>query len=387
MPEETPPEPPADRSEETFTLGVEEEYQIVSADTRALRPRAARVLKGAQGELGDEVQNELYLSQIEIATPVCQTLADVRADLLRSRRALIESAKRDSCRIAAAGTHPFSHWDEQTVTPKERYRGLAADFQQIVRELVIFGCHVHIGLNDRELAVPVMNRARVWLAPLLALSANSPFWQGEDTGYASFRTELWSRFPMSGPPQLFQNKAEHDALVRALVETGAISDATKIYWDVRIPERVPTVEFRVTDVCATIDEAVMVAGLVRGLVRVCHEQAVRDAPFPAVRQELLRAAHWRAARFGLTADLIDVAAERAVPAREHVRALLDFVRPGLEAGNDWDEVSALVSEVMARGTGAERQRQAYARAGRIKDVVDFLVQQTEAGTLMDTGEK
>lgn len=380
MPEEALPEPPADKAEETFTLGVEEEYQIISAQTRELRPRAGRLLPDAQRTLGDEVQNELFLSQIEIATPVCETLNDVRADLVRSRRALIEAAQRDGDRIAAAGTHPFSHWDAQTVTPKKRYQGLAAGFQQIVRELIIFGCHVHVGLAERELAVPVMNRVRVWLAPLLALSANSPFWLGEDTGYASFRTELWSRFPMSGPPQLFENKAEHDRLVAALVATGAIADGTNIYWDVRIPERVPTIEFRAADVCLTVDEAVMIAGLTRALVRTAYEGAKRGAPFPAARQELLRAAQWRAARFGLGADLIDVAGERAVPARDLVHALLAHVRPALEALGDWDEVSTLVSDTLARGNGADRQRAVYARTGRIEDVAEFIAAETEKGT-------
>ena len=366
---------------ETFTLGVEEEYQIVNAETRELRPDAKRVLPRAQQTLGDEVTNELYQSQIEIATPICQTLSDVRADLKRSRAVVIEAARRNGDRIAASGTHPFSHWDAQQVTPKDRYRGIAADYGQIGRELVIFGCHVHVGLHDREIAVQVMNRVRVWLAPLLALSTNSPFWVGDDTGYGSFRTELWSRFPMSGPPLVFKDKAEHDGLVKALVDAGAISDVTKIYWDVRLPEKTPTIEFRVADVCLTIDEAVMVAGLARGLVRTCHEQARRDASYNPVRHELLRASHWRAARYGLTQELIDVDNERAVPAREHVAALLAFARPGLEALGDDEEVAALVREVLERGTGAERQRAVFERAGRMEDVVDFIVAETEGGAV------
>ncbi len=279
-----------------FTIGVEEEYQIVNPATRALRPRAQRILPPAEQALGSEVQPELYLSQIETATPVCRTLADVRAMLARSRREIIAAAEKDGDRIAAAGTHPFSLWEEQQITPKARYQGLAADYQQIARELVIFGCHVHVGINDRDAAIQVMNRARVWLAPLLALSANSPFWQGDDTGYASFRTELWSRFPQSGPPYVFEGRGEYDALVRALIATGTIKDTTKIYWDIRLPERIPTVEFRVTDVCLTIDEAVMVAGLARALVRTCYERAARAvnppprAPRDPARRPLARGA-------------------------------------------------------------------------------------------------
>ncbi len=365
---------------EEFTIGVEEEYQIIDPETRALRPRGQQVLREARQELGDDVQPELFRSQIETATPVCRTLAEVRTELIHSRRALIDAAESEGSRLGAAGTHPFSLWDDQKVTPKARYRGILENYQHIARELVIFGCHVHVGLSDREAGVHVMNRARVWLAPLLALSANSPFWQGEDTGYASFRAELWGWWPMAGPPAVFASKAEHDALVNALVATGSIEDITKIYWDIRLPEKVPTVEFRVTDVCLTIDEAVMIAGLERALVRTCYEQAQRDEPFPAARPELLRAAHWRAARFGLDADLIDVGAERAVPAKEHIKSLLAFVRPALEATNDWEEVSTLVRATLKRGNGASRQCKAFERAGRMEDVVDYIIAETAKGT-------
>lgn len=366
-------------SVQQFTMGIEEEYQIVGVETRELRPRSQRILPQAEQELGAEVQPELYLSQIETASAVCSSLTEVREALKRSRRTLITAAIRDGNRIAAAGTHPFSHWDDQIITPKARYRGIARDYQQLARELVIFGCHVHVGLAEQEAAVQVLNRSRVWLAPLLALAANSPFWLGEDSGYASFRTELWSRFPQSGPPQVFAGRAEYDALIQALIATGSIEDATKIYWDLRIPDRVPTVEFRVTDVCLTIDEAVMVAGLVRALVQTCYEQASREESFTAARPELLRAAHWRAARFGLEGELVDVVNQRSVPASALVQALLRFVRPALEQCGDWDEVQSLVQMTLARGNGAQRQRAVYERTGDMHAVVDFIVAQTAEG--------
>lgn len=362
-----------------FTLGVEEEYQIIDPQSRALRPRGARVLKRAQRALGDEVQPELHLSQIEAASPVCRSLAEARAELVRMRCEVIVAAERDGNRIAAAGTHPFSHWEDQKITPKERYQGILKDYQVLAHELVIFGCHVHVGLSDRDAGIHVLNRARVWLAPLLALAANSPFWLGADTGYASFRTELWGQWPMAGQPHLFAGREEYDALVRTLIATGSIEDATKIYWDIRLPEKIPTVEFRVADVCLTIDEAVMVAGLVRALARTCCERARKDEPFPAVRPELLRAAHWRAARYGLDGELIDVAAQRSVPAPDLIESLLTFTRPALEAFGDWDEVSALVRRTLRRGNGAARQRAVYQKTGRLEDVVDFIVQETAKG--------
>jgi carboxylate-amine ligase len=365
---------------EDFTIGVEEEYQIVNPETRELRQRAQRILPKAQEAVGEDVKNELFLSQIEIGTPICRTLDEVRRELVRLRRGLISAARREGSRIVAAGTHPFSHWEDQAVTPKPRYYGIAADFQQLAREQIIFGCHVHVGISDRELAIQVMNRARPWLAPLIALAANSPFWLGIDTGYSSYRTELFQRFPMVGTPNVLASRGEYDDLVSALVETGSISDASKIYWDIRPSSHFETIEFRVADVCASIDEAVMVAGLCRALARTCYQHAVRGVPIEHARPELLRAAKWRASRFGLDGELIDIEARLAVPAAQLIEKFLEFLRPALEEAGEWDEIGTLVLETLDRGSGAKRQRDALAKRGRFEDVVDLLIEETARGT-------
>jgi len=366
---------------EEYTLGVEEEYQIIDPETRGLSPRGEGVLRRARQTLGEEeVVPELHTSQIEALTPICRTISEVRAELLRLRHAVIEAAEKEGARIVAASTHPFSHWQEQPVTPKERYLRIVEREQQLAEEQVVFGFHVHVGIEDREAAVQVMNRLRVWLAPLLALSANSPFWLGEDTGYASYRTQVWGRLPTSGPPGLFSSLAEHDALVRALVASGGAAEPTQVYWDIRRPEKLETVEIRVADVCSKVDEAVMLAGLSRALVRTCHERAQRGEPYPRARPELLRTAHWVASRYGLDADLVDVEAEHTVPAREIVEKLLTFTRPALEEHGDWEEISALVSETLERGNGARRQRRTYKQAGRLEDVIDMLIEETAQGT-------
>ncbi len=365
---------------EEFTIGVEEEYQIIDRETRELHSRAGRILPEARAAVGDSVTPELYLSQIEIGTPVCRTLDDVRAQLLRLRREVIAAAEREGNWIGAAATHPFSHWADQQLTPKARYIDITQDYQQLAREHLIFGCHTHVGISDREAAIQVMNRARPWLAVLLALAANSPFWLGADTGYASFRTEIWRRWPMAGTPQVFRSRAEFDALVTALVATGSIEDGTKIYWDVRPSARFETLEFRVADVCLTVDEAVMTAGLARALARTCHAEAQRDEPVSHARPELLRAAKWRAARYGLDADLIDVEEGQARPAQQMIEKLLSFLRPSLEEHGEWDEVSALVRETLERGNGATRQREVYARSDSLEQVVDFIVAETKKGT-------
>ncbi len=362
-----------------FSFGIEEEYQLVDPATRMLRPRAPRILADAQAAVGEAAQPELFQSQIEVASPVCRTLADARAEVVRLRRGVLAAAAAGGARLVAAATHPFSHWADQRVTDKERYHEVASTYQQLTRELVICGCHVHVGIADREAAVRVLNRARVWLAPLLALSANSPFWLGEDTGYASYRTELWGRFPVSGPPHRFASYAEYGAVVGALVATRAVVDATRVYWDLRVPDRLPTLEFRVADVCATVDEAVMLAALVRAVARRCHDDAERGAPEPAVRPEVLRAAHWCAARFGLDDSLVDPEAGAVVPAAERVGQLLAFARPALEAAGDWDEATALVDATLRRGNGARRQREAFARTGRLEGVVDQLAEETARG--------
>lgn len=363
-----------------FTIGVEEEYQIVHPDTRALQARQERVLPRAREALGEEVQPELHQVQIEVASPVCRTLADVRKEVARERRGVITAAEVTGSRIAAAGTHPFSLPHVQPISAKERYKGIVDKYRYMANELVIFGCHVHVGLDDRDALIPVLNRVRLWLAPLLALSANSPFWCGADTGYVSYRTELWSRWPMAGPPGYFASRGEYDDLVQTLMAVGSIDDATNIYWDARLPEKTRTIEVRVADVCMTIDETVMVAGLTRALVQTCYNAAWRGEEVVAVRPEVLRHAQWCAARDGLDGDLVNVMINRSVKAGDMIDALLAYVRPALEEQGDWDEITTLVDETRRRGGGAARQRAAYERAGLLEDVVDLIVAETARGT-------
>jgi glutamate---cysteine ligase / carboxylate-amine ligase len=366
---------------EDYTLGVEEEYQVIDPETRALCPGAEDVLRRARRTLGeDRVVPELRASQLEVLTPVCRTLSEVRGELSRLRWGVIRAAEEAGVRIAAASTHPFSHWQDQPITAGERYEKILDRERRMAEEQVVFGFHVHVGLSDREAAVRTMNRARLWLAPLLALSANSPFWMGEDTGYASYRTQIWGWLPTAGPPGPFSSLAEHDALVESLVATGGAMEANQIYWDMRLPQKLETVEIRVCDVCSSIDEAVMLAGLCRALVRTCHKGAEEEKPYPEVRPEILRAAHWVASRYGLGADLVDVEAGHLAPAKEVIEKLLAFTRRALEEHGDWKEVSVLVGDTLKRGNGAVRQCQVYERSGKLGDVVDALIEDTAKGT-------
>ncbi len=361
-----------------FTIGIEEEYQIIHPDTYELHSSSSKVLPGAKEVLGAKAQPELQLSQIEAATPVCQNLEDARSALIHMRRAMVTAAEQQNKLLAAAGTHPFSHWKNQHITPKAHYREVAKNYQQLARD-TIFGCHVHVGLNEREMALQVMNRARVWLAPLLALSANSPFSLGTDTGYASFRSLMWSRWPTAGQPQYFSSLAEYDELLQTLINTGMIEDATTIYWDIRLSEHFNTIEFRVADCCMTVDETMMLVGLIRAIVQTCYEEVQSNDLSPQVRPELLRAAHWRASRYGIDERLIDVVKQRSLPSQEIMDEMLSTLRPALEAESCWQEVSSQVQKVLHEGNGATRQRAVYQRNEDLKEVVEYIVAETRKG--------
>lgn len=364
------------RDVEAFTIGVEEEFQIIDPLTYALSAGVERIFPHAHEILGNAVQYELILSQIEFATPICHTLQDVREAVTYLRRTLINAAAQEGKMLAAAGTHPFSPWYEQIITPKERYRKLASEYQRLIKEQVIFGCHVHVGISSRDTALEVMNRARIWLPLLLALSASSPFWDGKDTKYASFRTGLWWSSPLAGPPPFFSSRREYDAFVRALVATKSIEDATRIYWDIRLSDRYETVEFRVMDACMTIDETLMIAGLIRALVRTCEDEAFRKVPVPEVRAELLRVANWRAARYGLEGDLMDVLGEQVVPAQDMIERFLAFLRPALEAEGDWETISGMIERTLQKGNGAMRQREIFKHTHKVEDVVQYIIDET-----------
>ncbi len=359
-----------------FTIGVEEEFLLVDPESRRLIPQADRILPPAKELLGDQVAPELQSSQIETGTTICRTLDDVRNELVRLRREVSSAAQQEGKVIAASGTHPFSDWRSSKITPTEAYQRLERDYQQLAREQIICGCHVHVGLKNREEAIDVMNRVHPWLSPVLALSVNSPFWLGIDTGYGSFRSEIWRRWPTAGTAHYFSSRSEYDALVQTLLDTGSIDAPARIYWDVRPSAAFSTLEFRVTDVCLTVDEAVMVAALFRALGRTCHRMVERGEEGVRPRPELIKSATWRAARYGIESDLIDLEAGASIPARDLVAKMLRFLEPDLVEHGEWTEVRELVEGVLARGTGSARQRAAFAKRERMEDVVDYIVTET-----------
>jgi glutamate---cysteine ligase / carboxylate-amine ligase len=361
-----------------FTIGVEEEFHLVDPVTRSLTPDADLILSGGQWE--EHFDAELQRSTIETRTAVCRTLSELRAQLARLRQELIAAATEVGRSIVAAGTVPACDWRQQRITPTPRFEQMLDDYQLVAREQLICGCQTHVGIQDQEVAIQVMNRARAWLPTLLALSTSSPYWGGVDTGYASYRYEQWRRWPTSGIPQQFASHAVYKTVTEALVASGGIADLKMLYWDLRPSERYGTLEFRIPDACPTVEEATLQAGLARGIVRTCHSEVMREEPPTPICWELLTLASWQAARFGLTGELIDVQAGRPVPAADRVKQLLNYIRWALEEEGDWEEVAFLTECVLQRGTSSQRQRQVFARRERFEDVVDLLITETAQET-------
>ena len=254
---------------------------------------------------------------------------------------------------------------------------LQADFKQLISELIIFGNHVHVALSDRDIALQVINRVRIWLPVLLALSANSPFWLGQNTGYASYRTEIWTRLPTTGTPPVFADYGEYQEVIDNLIAVGAINDPTNIYWDIRLSHKFPTIEFRVTDICLTVEEAVTITGLVRALVWTGYREVMDDVPLSEIRPEILQVAQWYAARYGLTGNLIDVESKIPVSAAELINNFLNYLRPALEKFGDWQTISTSVQKILDRGNGAQRQLAVYQKNQSLEAVIDYIVEQTK----------
>ncbi|MFI7599285.1 glutamate--cysteine ligase [Actinoplanes sp. NPDC049681] len=360
-----------------LTLGVEEELHVVDLRTRELVPRAPEILD----RLDDaNFSAELHRSVVETNTPVAATLDDLRDGIVTLRREAIGVAESMGLGLVAAGTVPVVDLDSLPVTPTSRYRRMLDEYQMLAREQLICGAQVHVGVPDRDEAVAITQRVTPALPVLLALSASSPFWMGEDSGYASVRSLVWMRWPTAGDSGVVRDAADHDALVDDLIASGTITDPKMVYFDVRPSAHLPTVELRVTDSSPDADTVVLLAGLFRALVLRAREDHRAGRPLAATRPPLHRAAMWRAARSGLEGDLLDLPRSPVpVPAAVAVERLVGDLRPELEELGDWEQVFDLSVQALSRGSSASRQRRALARRGRISDVVDLVVADTRGG--------
>lgn len=363
-----------------LTVGVEEEFFAVDPHTRGLLDDTGPLLEAARARQANDEKpsysEELRPCMIESRTGICHDLGQVRAEIRTLRDGLVHAARETGSWIAAAGAFPLADWRTQGFVPKPRNEYIAETYAQLAGEHLVCACQVHVGIEGRDTAIKVMNRVRPWLPVLTALSTSSPFWMGEDTGYASYRSTIWERWPMGGIPPTFESFDHYTNSMRSLINTGTTADVGQIYWDVRPGTMYHTVEFRIADSCTTIDETIIQAALSRALTqKVLDELAAGDPPTD-VRPELLRAAKWRSARFGLTEKLLDPISAELISAQALVDRLLEYVRSSLEEASDWDEVTKLIERTRLLGSSAERQRRKFSETNRLADVVDLLVRET-----------
>ncbi|MFC0529825.1 carboxylate-amine ligase [Phytohabitans kaempferiae] len=357
-------------------FGVEEEFLVVDATTRLPVPRAAQVVGDAATALGDRVSGEITTLQLETRTDACDTLEKLAAQLGEARRAVATCARAAGLRVVSTGSAVVAAPVPPPMTTGPRQSLGTATFRGLHDELAICALHVHVEMPSRDHAVAVGNHLRPYLPVLLTLTANSPFWDNRDSGYASWRTMTWSRWPVAGPPPRFDSAAHYDEVVEGLLAAGAMVDRGTIFWDLRPSEKHPTLEIRVADAALTAEEAALYAALVRALVVHLSEAVLRGEPAPEVPGELLRVAYWRAARDGLDGHGLDLGTGRLLPAPELVERLATAVEPVLRAQGEHELVTAWLDRLLAGGTGARRQREAAGRAGGLAEVVDYVAEQT-----------
>ena len=360
---------------EQYTLGIEEEFQIVDPQTRELRSHVSEILEAGKMLLGEKVKPEMIQSMIEVGTGVCQNIQEARQDITRLRAIISSLARRKNLEIVAASTHPISHWQDQKIFEDRRYELLIEEIQMVARSLLIFGLHVHVGIEDRERSVHVMNAARYFLPHVLALSTSSPFWLGINTGLKSYRSEVFKKFPRTDIPDHFDSYASFQRYIDLLVKTGCIDNGKKIWWDVRPHPFFPTLEFRVCDIPTRVDDTVAIAALFQAIVAKLNSLIEKNLGFRLYRRMLIQENKWRAVRYGLDGKLIDFGKQKEVPVRDLIRELLDFVDDVLDDLGSRKEVEH-VHTILERGTSADEQLRVFQETGNLQSVVDLLVART-----------
>jgi len=362
----------------SLTIGIEEEYQIIDPDTCELKSYITEILKGDKLIL-DEIKPELHQSMVEIGSKVCRTPAELRAEVVRLRGMVMDLAGQSGLVIAAAGTHPFSSWMDQEITPLERYMGVKEDLADLAQQLLIFGTHIHVGVEDKEFLIDVMNVSRYLLPHVLALSSSSPFWQGRRTGLKSYRSIVFRNFPRTGVPPIMRTYSEYQELLDSLVATGSVPDASKIWWDVRPHHLYPTLEFRVCDVCTRVDEAVSIAAILQAIVAKLWKLRRDNLTFRIYPTAMIEENKWRAVRYGISGKLIDFGKQQELPARELIAEILHwFVDDVVDELGSRKEVEHAF-EIMRTGTSADRQLAVFDATGDLKKVVQNVVAETAEG--------
>jgi carboxylate-amine ligase len=370
------------KKDHTYTLGIEEEFAIVDPHTRELRSHIQEILEGGKVLLKEQIKPEMHQSVVELGTEICDSIEHARAHVVDLRSKLANLAGKAGLKIASAGTHPFSHWRDQLITEGERYQEIVRDMQSLARANLIFGLHVHVGIPDRETAIHVMNQTRYFLPHVYALSVNSPFWVGQDTGLKGYRLKVFERFPRTGIPDAFESLSEYEDYCKLLVKTGCIDNPKKIWWDIRLHPFFDTLEVRVCDAQSRVDDTLAIAALLQAVISKLFKLLRQNTTFRVYRRRLLDENRWRATRYGIDGKLIDFGRETEVETRSLLNELLEFVSSEVKELGSAREM-AHIERIMREGTGADRQLAAYGRTQDMKAVVDQIVAETYEGLSVD----
>ena len=364
----------------TFSLGIEEEYQSIDPETRDLRSHIEfEIIEKGRGILRERVKPEMHQSVVEVGTGVCKDIHEARKDLRELRGEMIQLARANGLRLAAGATHPFADWRSQDIYPDSRYHTIVEDMQTVARSNLIFGLHVHVGIEDRETAIHLMNAARYFLPHILALSTNSPFWLGMDTGLKSYRCKVFDKFPRTNVPDYFPSYGEYESFVNLLIKTNCIDNAKKIWWDLRPHPHFPTLEFRVMDLPMRMDETLALAALCQATLAKLYKLHSNNQGFRLYRRLLIMENKWRAARYGLDGKLIDFGKQIEVPMRDLLYEYLHLIDDVVDELGSRNEINYLY-RMLQEGTGADRQLRVYRESGGdLKKVVDYMIAETEAG--------
>jgi len=363
----------------TFTIGIEEEYQTVDPATGDLRSHIqAELLEKGKKVLQERVKAEMHQSVVEVGTGICKNIKEAKNEVKELRRNIIRLAHENSLRVASVATHPFSDWRTQEIHPDERYKNIVEDMQLVARANLIFGLHVHIGIEDRETAIHMMNHARYFLPHILALSTNSPFWLGMNTGLKSYRCKVFDKFPRTNIPDYFPSWGEYENFIKLLIKTNCIDNAKKIWWDIRPHPFFNTIEFRVCDIPMRADETIALAALIQATVAKLYKLYSANQGFRLYRRALIMENKWRASRYGLEGKLIDFGKQKEVPARDLVHEYLEFVDDVVDELDSREELN-YIHKILETGSGADRQLRVFQETGDLKKVVDYIIEETEAG--------
>jgi glutamate---cysteine ligase / carboxylate-amine ligase len=361
-----------------FTIGIEEEYMVLDPETKELKSHEQRIVQEGEKVIKDKVKAEMHQAVVEVGTDICQNIDEAFMDVATLRKTISGIAESLGLWVGASGTHPFSHWERQLITDHIRYNEIIRELQEAARSNLIFGLHVHIGMESREMAIHIANSARYFLPHVFALSTNSPFWEGRKTGYKSFRTKVFDKFPRTGIPDFFESIEAYDNYIKLLVKTNCIDNAKKIWWDLRVHPFFNTVEFRICDVPLTVQETITIAALFQGICAKLYKLRTENLNFMMYPRMLINENKWRAGRYGIEGSMIDFGKESEVNTRVLIYELLDFIDDVAGPLGIRNTISH-VYKMLEEGTGADRQLKVYEETQSLQLVVDYIHSQFLAG--------